>query len=202
MSGNEAIRSIRAAETGKRHTRIVSLSAAAGRKAREIALAAGADDYLSKPITMAHLGAVLPSRERHGCDRSSKQAPDRDDDLTADCLPLFDEVLVSELKSIPFGNGGNLFTELARRFVAETPTAIAALNTADTGAAISQLRQHAHRLQGASAQIGARRMASTCRELAAIDDASDLAAIQERIARLKAEFATACRKLSSLAGAV
>lgn len=57
LSGLEAIREIRAA--GNARVRIVGLSAHADDAARSACLAAGADDYLIKPMRMADLVRVL-----------------------------------------------------------------------------------------------------------------------------------------------
>jgi signal transduction histidine kinase/CheY-like chemotaxis protein len=58
MNGLDAIRKIRA-ETGIAHTPIVALTALAMPGDREVCLAAGADDYVSKPIQIERLTEVL-----------------------------------------------------------------------------------------------------------------------------------------------
>jgi len=61
--GFEAARSIRAAEAreqpGPRHLPIVALTAAAMPEDQAACRAAGMDDFLSKPVTMAQLSATL-----------------------------------------------------------------------------------------------------------------------------------------------
>jgi CheY-like chemotaxis protein len=71
MDGYEATRRIRALEGDARHTAIVALTAHSMPGDREIALAAGMDDYVVKPITMPLLSATLDrylseSRNRSG----------------------------------------------------------------------------------------------------------------------------------------
>jgi CheY-like chemotaxis protein len=59
LDGFEATARIRAREETGHHTPIVAMTAAAMRGDRERCLAAGMDDYLSKPITIESLQAVL-----------------------------------------------------------------------------------------------------------------------------------------------
>jgi signal transduction histidine kinase/CheY-like chemotaxis protein len=62
MDGFEAARRIRAEEGADRHVWIIAMTADALAGAREACLAAGMDDYITKPVTLEQLGAILQRR--------------------------------------------------------------------------------------------------------------------------------------------
>jgi two-component system sensor histidine kinase/response regulator len=75
MDGFEATRAIRAAE-GDRHTPIVAVTANAMEGDRQRCLAAGMDDYVSKPMNKASLGAALDRlAQRVWCDEGPEDCP-------------------------------------------------------------------------------------------------------------------------------
>jgi two-component system, sensor histidine kinase and response regulator len=59
MDGFDATRAIRRSETGGRHTPVIAMTASALSGDRERCLAAGMDDYISKPIKLHVVAAVL-----------------------------------------------------------------------------------------------------------------------------------------------
>jgi signal transduction histidine kinase/CheY-like chemotaxis protein len=73
MDGYEAAREIRSHETSGRHVAIVAMTAEAMAGARENCLAAGMDDYISKPVTPSELVAKLEHWAPH------EQAPHRNE---------------------------------------------------------------------------------------------------------------------------
>jgi PAS domain S-box-containing protein len=143
MDGLEATRRIHhmwtGGEAGQRPY-IIAMTANALEGDRELCLAAGMDDYISKPVYLKELNAAL---ERAAARMRERPIPDREAE------PI-DRTVVTEL--LRQSNGIeliNLYIEEAQEFLAKLGSAVV------TGDAPS-VRQAAHSLKGSSGYVGAR----------------------------------------------
>ncbi len=136
---------------------------------RERCLAAGMDDYLSKPIQLHDLRAAM--RRATGATGEAPSEP-----IDADRL--------AQIQSI--GRDG-LLEEMIGLFVGETPDRIAEIRRAAEDGDNQGLRVAAHTLKGSALALGASAVASVCQELESMGEAGRLHDTAEVIERLDAE---------------
>jgi signal transduction histidine kinase/DNA-binding NarL/FixJ family response regulator len=164
MDGYEATHRIRDREGGARHIPIVAMTASAMKGDREKCLAAGMDDYISKPMTPEDLRSALQrwtapaGRETSG-------------------PPLDQEALQSILASTTPG----FVVEIIDLFLRDTPGRLEVLKSAAQAGDGEALDRAAHGLRGSAGMIGAMGMVALCSRVEAlveegrIPDASSLA---------------------------
>jgi len=182
--GFEATRLIRVLE-GSHHTPIIALTASAMQGDRERCLAAGMDDYISKPVSPEQLEAVLgrwvpaaaaaaprePPRSPEWHERSSGPV---DWDVLTELLAMTKREFLQELVGI--------FLRDSRRMMADLREAY------ERGARV-ECRQIAHKLRGSCATIGARRMMKLTAELEDLGDEAAATRGGAVLADLEEEFA-------------
>jgi len=141
------------------HIPIVALTANALKGDRERCLAAGMDDYLSKPIQPRHLLAAIEKWLSHA--REAATLPDTS--------PSFDDVICDVLDAAValemVGDDLEFLGTLVDRFLAQCPEMLAAMRDATARGEGSALRESAHALKGAAGNFGAHRVRQIAFEL-------------------------------------
>jgi CheY-like chemotaxis protein/HPt (histidine-containing phosphotransfer) domain-containing protein len=196
LDGLEATRRIRAGCPVERQPHIIAMTANAMQSDREMCLAAGMDDYLSKPVYLEELRAALEraaariaSWRTLGSSASRSSAASPSDRQPG---PSTTEAGVPSTEAGPDDDGAS---ELAALFLEESASVWQDLQAAVSGGDARAAREAAHRLKGSSGCIGAARASelSANVEAAAKKGRIDTAAVDGLGVEL-AEVRAACRR--------
>jgi PAS domain S-box-containing protein len=184
LDGLEATRRIHERWSSER-PHIIAVTAGAMREERDRCLAAGMDDYLSKPIRMEELSAALASLRPHSADSSEALA------LDASALGQLQATL---------GDEGT--AEIVETFLSEGPQLFSKLRVAVENGDADALRRAAHTLKSNAATFGALKLAELCQELEALGESGGVAGASELLARADAQHEQLRSHLEAFRGVV
>jgi CheY-like chemotaxis protein len=152
---------------------IVALTANATREDKEVALKAGMDMYLTKPVKFKDI--------EHAVERSEKLAAQftHSELHTSDYMnePLLDTETVAALKSLSTPEN-NLLRDIQAMFLESLDKERGELHQFSASGDAESLWQAAHRLKGASHNVGASRLAAVCK---LIEDAAKTTASADSV---------------------
>lgn len=187
MDGLDATRAIRRweREHGAVRHPVVALTAAAFEEDRQRCLEAGMDDFLTKPVEIGQLQAVL--------ERWLAAAPPRTAGAAA--LPAVDE----EDLLRRFGGDREMVASAAQMLAADIETLSAELSAALAAGRLDDAGRIAHSLKGASANLSARSFAATAERIEEAAGAGDEPAARALLAALEADGQALRTALAGLA---
>jgi len=192
LDGFAATAQIRQREGDQRHTLIMAMTANAMQGDRERCLAAGMDDYLSKPITLDVLRdklalwlpaelSIVPEVEAGATSAmaaatSSAPSTELPDSLDRERVEMVRELLEE------------VFAETIEAFLQHTSTQLAAFHEAIAQNDTTTVSYIAHTLKGSSGNIGATRLSALCEQLMHASKISLPAEVGQHIAHIEMEF--------------
>ncbi|MGF6833468.1 two-component system sensor histidine kinase/response regulator [Paenarthrobacter sp. TE4293] len=182
MDGFDATRAIRARNGHAARIPIIAMTAGALNEDRERCFAAGMDDYISKPVDLAKLAEVLtrwvPDQEQTptavggsaseaaagvaaapaGVERMPAAAPSSN-------AVVLDNARLQILRELGPADGLGLLPDAIRAFRQDAQTTLEALHSALGAGQATAVEAAAHKLAGASSNIGAAGAAVLCKNL-------------------------------------
>ena len=192
MDGFAAVAEIRRREGAERHTPVIALTADAMKGMRERCLAAGMDDYLSKPFTTAQLGAVIDkwinAAPAHAPAPEAPAAP-------GDDAPTLDFRLLDQFGVPAAGGQGGRVVELVETFLADARERRRSLGEAYELRDLERLAREAHALKGGAGLFGAARLSNICARLIDLAAGGDAPALLRTLDEMDLELEQVTSKL-------
>ncbi len=201
MDGWEASGEIRRrekADSGERQgVPIIALTADVKKGIQEKCMEHGMDAYLSKPFTQLQLiqllGQWLPQVERTVA--RIEAAPDAvADDGDA---PVLDRGVLDRIRALQQPNAPSVLAKVIGIYLEDSPKRIQAIKQALDGSDMTALTETAHSLKSSSANLGASRLSSLCKELELKGKAGSHEYLAALVERIDAEFGRAQSGLQS-----
>jgi len=191
MDGFEATAEIRRREGTSRHTTIIAMTANALEGEREHCVAAGMDDYISKPVRPEAMSAII-ERWTAGSNR-----PDAPATHTGAERATIDIDVISNLRRLQSPSEPNLLADLIDSFLRDSAERIAEMRSAATQGDAEMLARTAHALKGGSGTLGANRMTALCGIVEELGRTGSAGGAPVLIAALEEEFERVRRALQA-----
>jgi CheY-like chemotaxis protein len=196
VDGLEATRQIRCDLPPERQPCIIAMTANAMQGDREMCLAAGMDDYVSKPIRINELVGALSKCCPMAADERAGQV-DSTLSVRSPENAVLDRATLQDLLSLVGGEFDKL-AMLIDSFLQDAPQLLAELDRSIASGDASGVRRVAHSLKSNGTDLGALTFSSLCKELEMLGKSGELEGAVELAARIKAEFEQARAALAAI----
>ena len=172
--GIEALQAMRLMTRGRERLPVILLSADATPEAKQEALEAGADAFLSKPVEavklLEEIGALAAPEAKSGGAAVTPLAPI----ASSRPAPVPAPAAVINLETLghleDLGSSPGFVEKLVGVFVADNAGLLARIEGAMAARGYQEVRTHLHALKGSSASMGAERLTRLCSTLNALSD--------------------------------
>jgi signal transduction histidine kinase/CheY-like chemotaxis protein/HPt (histidine-containing phosphotransfer) domain-containing protein len=181
---------------------IIAITANALQGDREACLAAGMDDYLSKPFSQQQLAAVIG----RWIGIPIAASVHHDDELPVLPAPVREVIqrdvinrhALDNIRALSQDRGDALVAKVIAAYVDDTPSHLQTLRRAIAGQDAASVRKVAHSLKSSSANVGAETLAQLCKEMETLGRADTTAGAATILIDMEQEFKAVRHSLSAI----
>jgi len=181
---------------------IIAITATALQGDREACLAAGMDDYLSKPFSQQELAAVIGRwmalplvATVHHDDAPPRLPPESVEVIQRDVI---NRVALDKIRALSRERGDALVQKVIAAYVDDTPQQLRTLRSAIDGLDTGIVRRVAHTLKSASANVGAEALAALCKEMEHLGRADTTEGADAILTDMEQEFQAVRHSLTAI----
>lgn len=195
MDGFEATRAIRQ-QSRLRHLPVIALTANAMEGDRELCLASGMDDYLSKPVNQNELlrtvNRWVPMPAHSVSNNSSIPVPT---EINHTMNFDIDESALDSIKALQRPGKPDILAKIVNMYLTKTPELIAEIESGIAESDSARVKMAAHTLKSSSAYLGATNLADCCNKLEAKAANDELSGTESQIESITTGFNTVAAQI-------
>ena len=141
--------------------RSVALTANALDGDRERCVAAGMDDYLSKPFKREQLAKMLARHLRRETESPVPQTTDEDPEASA--AQIIDQKALDNIRAL--GDGGDLLCKVLEAYLRSAPQLMEEYAQGLSDGNVERVHRAVHTLKSSSANVGAMQLSTLCKQI-------------------------------------